>query len=303
MENPFFGLIEAGGTKIVCGLGTAPEGILETVRFPTETPEVSIPKIAQYFTAAFGPERKPRGFGIAAFGPVDIRNPGSSDYGRVLDTPKKEWRGFSWRQGLSRVFPDIPVFIDTDVNCSALGESVYGAAKGIKNLVYFTVGTGIGAGIISSGEPLHGALHPEAGHIPISRSEEERRTFPGICPFHGDCLEGIASGPALAARWGEPAENLPENHPAWRLESDYLAQACRTLALIAVPERIILGGGVMEKSFLFGEINRLFTKEMAGYLKQAFRPDSGLDYIIPPGLGSQAGLYGALALAVKYSIK
>ncbi|MEM7143572.1 MAG: ROK family protein, partial [Verrucomicrobiota bacterium] len=231
------------------------------------------------------------GMGVATFGPVDVRDPGSKDYGRILKTPKAGWEGASWVEALEGLSAG-PVVVDTDVNGAALGEAKWGVAKGLGTVVYVTVGTGIGGGVLVDGRPVHGLMHPEIGHLRVPREKKEREGFEGICPFHGDCLEGMASGPAIAARWGVEGKDLPEDHEAWDLEAGYLAWMCVNLAFAVSPERIILGGGVMQVPRVFGLVRERFRERVAGYLEL---PELD-EYIVPPGFGQDAGLIGALAL-------
>jgi len=272
-----FGAIEAGGTKFVCGVGTGPDD-LKTVRIPTTTPSETIAAAVEFLRAAAPAALfNMASVGIGSFGPVKD--------GWITNTPKPGWRNVDLAGEVSRAL-DIPVGFDTDVNAAALAETEWGAARGLSSCLYLTVGTGIGGGAIFNGSPLHGLMHPEMGHIRIPSDGR-----PGVCPFHGDCLEGLASGPAIAARWGEPAEELPPGHPAWDEEAHYLALAVANFALTLGPAKVILGGGVMRQLQLFPLIRGEFAKLLNNYLPV---PD---DYIVPPGLGDRSGVLGALLLA------
>ena len=232
--------------------------------------------------------------GVGSFGPLDLR-PGSPTYGYVAATPKPGWP-YANLLGPIRKALNLPVALDTDVNAAALGEHRWGAGVGLDSLVYITVGTGIGGGAVVAGRPLHGASHPEMGHgrIPHDRAVDP---FEGFCPYHVDCLEGLASGPAIEARWGHPAESLPEDHPAWDLEAGYLAAGIANIVLILSPQRIVIGGGVMNQRHLFPMIRERVVKLLHGYgITEDIVSDID-DYIVPPALGDDSGIAGAFALA------
>ena len=281
------GALEAGGTKMVCAVGKADGTILEQVSIPTTTPEETMPKILEYFA-----DKEIDAIGIGAFGPVDV-NEESDTYGCILDTHKLPWRHYNIRKTIKDAL-QVPVGIDTDVNGSCLGEVTYGSAKGLKSVLYLTVGTGIGAGIIIDGKPLHGMLHPEAGHILLSRHPED--TYKGKCPYHETCAEGMASGPAIEDRWGKKAIELKDDEKVWEMESYYIAQALANYIMVVSPERIILGGGVMHQEQLFPLIRSKVTEMIHGYLntKQLQDMDS---YIVPASLKDDQGLMGCLRLA------
>lgn len=278
-----WGGIEAGGTKFVCGLGTGPDD-LKTLVIPTTTPDETIAASLAFFTR---PDVHLSALGIGSFGPVDL-HPASKTWGHITSTPKAGWQNTDlagpFRKALS-----IPVAFDTDVNAAALAEARWGAARALQSCLYLTIGTGIGGGAMTGGRLLHGMTHPEMGHILIPRDTAD--PFPGTCPFHGDCLEGLASGPALQARWGAPASELPADHPAWPLEARYLALAIASFVCTLSPERVILGGGVMHQTHLFPLIRDELRQILNGYIRI---PDA---YIVPPELGDRAGILGALALA------
>jgi fructokinase len=232
--------------------------------------------------------------GIGSFGPVDL-HPESPAYGHITSTPKPGWRNCDLA-GVVRRALAVPVGFDTDVNAAALGEARWGAAQGLSDFLYLTVGTGIGGGAIVHGRVLHGLLHPEMGHIRIPHDLAED-PYRGCCPYHGDCLEGLASGPAIAARWGVPASDLPPGHPAWALEAHYLALALVVWVCTLSPKRIVLGGGVMQQSHLFDLIRTELARLLNGYI-QVRELSDGLDrFVIPPQLGPRAGILGALVLA------
>jgi len=286
-----FGGIEAGGTKFVCAVGTGPDDLRATARFPTTTPDETIAQAIAFFRQQHEPVDA---IGIGAFGPLDP-NPGSPTYGFITSTPKAGWQQTDICGAIGREF-GVPIGFDTDVNGAALGERRWGAAQGVDTALYITVGTGIGGGVIVGGKPLHGALHPEIGHILIPH-DRQADPFGGICPFHGDCLEGLAAGPAVGARWGQRAETLPPDHPAWPLEAHYLALGLVACIYSISPERIILGGGIMQQPHMFPMIHTEVKKLLNGYLKIPAILAQIETYIVPPGLGSDAGVLGAIALA------
>lgn len=289
------GAIEAGGTKFVCAVGTGPGDLRREVRFPTTDPDETIGRSVEFFRDASEELGPLAAIGIGSFGPVDLR-PGSPTWGFVTTTPKPGWSDTSFAPRV-RDELGVPVAFDTDVNAAAVGEWRWGAGRGLDALVYVTVGTGIGGGAVYAGRPLHGMMHPEMGHLPLPR-DARRDPFESLCPFHDSCLEGLASGPALEARWGRPAAELPADHQAWPLEAEYLALGCASIALALSPQRIVLGGGVMQQTDLFPMIRRAFRDALGGYLAStpAAEPDT---YLVPPGLGSRAGVLGALALGLR----
>jgi fructokinase len=283
------GGIEAGGTKFVCGVGTGPDD-LEVVTFPTVSPDESIRRAVAFFRDAAGSRLS--SLGIASFGPIDL-NHKSPSYGYITTTPKAGWRNFDIVGALANALA-VPIAFETDVNAAALAEGEWGAARHVDDYVYITVGTGIGGGVVVRRQPLHGLLHPEIGHLHIARREDD--SFDGICPFHGSCLEGMASGPALAKRWGAPPESLPPTHQAWELEAEYLSLALCTLIYVVCPQRIILGGGVMQQDALLPMIRRNVVRDLHGYIdKSEFHQAD--DYIVARRLGSHSGVLGALLLA------
>ena len=282
--------IEAGGTKFVCAVGTSPDDLKEVVRFPTTTPDETIAQTLAFFE----PFKKDlKSIGIASFGPVDP-NPTSPTYGYITSTPKPGWANADLGGRVSKAL-DIPMVFDTDVNGAALGEYTWGAAKSHNSALYLTVGTGIGGGAIVHGQRLHGLIHPEMGHVmvPIAHGD----TFEGNCPYHGTCLEGMATGPALKKRWGTSAENLPPDHEAWDIEAHYLAMAVVNYILVLSPEVVIMGGGVMDQTQLFPKVRRLVRDTLNGYINTPVITEHIDTYIVPPALGNRAGVLGSIALA------
>jgi fructokinase len=287
-----YGGIEAGGTKFVCVIGAGPQDILAEERFPTTTPDETIARSVDFFTR-HGHDLA--AIGIGSFGPVDL-NPQSSTYGYITTTPKPGWAQVDLRGGIQRALK-VPVAFDTDVNVAAFGEHYWVSEnRALDPLLYMTVGTGIGVGVMVNGQPLHGLLHPEAGHMLLPR-DPQRDPFTGACPYHGDCFEGLACGPAMAKRWGQPAETLPADHSAWQLEAHYVALAVVNLTLVLSPQRIVIGGGVMQRTGLLDLVRHDVRELLNGYV-QSDRITRDIDqFIVPPALGNQSGMLGAIALA------
>ena len=280
------GALEAGGTKMVCAIGNEKGEIFEKISIPTKTPETTMPEMIQWFQS-----KKIETLGIGCFGPIDP-DKDSPTYGYITSTPKLAWKDYN----IVGAFEEqlcCPVGFDTDVNGSALGEVTFGQAKGKKNIVYLTVGTGVGAGVYAEGKLLHGMLHPEAGHILMRRREDDH--YEGKCPYHKTCLEGLAAGPAIEERWGKKGIELQDRDEVWDLEAYYLAQALTDYILILAPQLIILGGGVMHQEQLFTRI-RAYVKEMLnGYIKTKELEDID-HYIVPASLHDDQGIMGALEL-------
>jgi fructokinase len=287
-----FGGIEGGGTKFVCAVGKDPANIRAEVRFPTTTPAETLGRAIAFFRALPETDR-PAAIGIASFGPVDP-NPASSTFGYITNTPKSGWNDTDVAGAIHRA-TGLPVGFDTDTNAAALGEHRWGAARGLETFLYLTVGTGIGGGGMVEGRLLHGLIHPEMGHVRVPRHPED--TFPGACPFHGDCLEGMASGPALESRWGRPGGTLPADHPGWELEAHYLALGLVNFICTLSPQRIILGGGVMSNRELLPRIRRKVLEGLNGYVRSPAILEEIDRYLVPPALGARAGVLGAMALA------
>jgi len=289
-----YGGIEAGGTKFVCIVGTGPGDIRAETRFPTTSPERTLDRAFDFFRAEQDRQGRLAAIGIASFGPVDLRRE-SPTYGCITSTPKPGWSNVSIA-GAAAAALGVPVGFDTDVNAAALAEQRWGAARGLHSFIYLTVGTGIGGGGLLDGKLTHGLVHPEMGHIRVPH-DLGADPFPGVCPFHGDCLEGLASGPAMSARWLRPVEELPDDHPGWPLEAGYLALALTNFVCTLSPQRIIMGGGVMSKPFLFPLIRGKVGELLNNYVRTAEIIDHIDHYIVPPGLGGRAGAMGGIALA------
>lgn len=290
-----FGGIELGGTKIICVAGLDPANVQSEMHFPTTTPGEALARIIAYFQ-----QHPVAAVGIGSFGPISLDR-GAPDYGSITSTPKPGWAHTDLTRTIGQ-FLGVPIGFDTDVNAAAIGELRWGAGKGLDTFVYLTVGTGIGGGGISNGRLIHGLVHPEMGHILVPHDRQVDR-FSGICPYHSDCLEGLASGPAIHARWGAPAETLPSDHPAWDLEAHYLALACVNYICTLSPQRIILGGGVMKQSHLFPRIHREVPALLNGYIQASAILEHIDQYIVPPGLGDRSGILGTLALAGQAAVE
>jgi fructokinase len=285
-----FGAIEAGGTKVNMAVGVSATDVFTVARLATTTPEATIEAILDFFE----PYRaRLTGFGVASFGPVRIDRD-APDWGRLLNTPKPGWPGASFVHPLIERF-GLPVALETDVNAAALAEYRLGALRGIKSGAYLTVGTGVGAGFVLDGAPIHGLMHPEVGHVRPLRGGLGEDSFAGCCPYHGDCLEGLASGLAIQRRWGASLSDLPPDHVAHALVADYLGQACATLALALSLERIVIGGGVAQSPGLHAAIAGRMRHWLGGYLTD--RRVVGEGFIVEPSLGDKAGLVGAMILS------
>lgn len=287
----YYGALEAGGTKMVLSIMDETGNVEQQTRMPTKTPAETMPGMLAFFS-----EHSICALGIGGFGPLNLDRR-SPQYGSIMETPKLAWRNFP----LMQAFRDelhVPVGLDTDVNAAALAEVRLGAAKGKESCLYITVGTGIGGGVIIHGKPVHGLMHPEIGHTAIV--PEPNDPMPrGICPYHACCPEGMASGPAMEKRWGKPAAELPPDHPGWELESAYLAQLCSNAILSFSPEKIILGGGVMQQKFLLPMIRNKVLKLLNGYIAHPVILSNIDEYIVEPGLGTRSGIMGAFLLALE----
>lgn len=284
--------VETGGTKVVVGVGTGPDD-LETASFPTAPPGETLRETIALIRSLSAGER-PAAIGVASFGPVDLHED-SPSYGHVASTPKKHWSGADVVGPLRASF-GVPVGFNTDVNGAALGESQWGATQGLHTSVYVTVGTGIGGGGLVRGQPLHGLLHPEMGHLTVRRHPDD--DFEGICPFHGDCLEGLAAGPALKRRWGRPAHELDEHlRLATEIESYYLAQLAAAVTYVLSPQRIVMGGGVMHLAGLLDAVRRSTLDLLSGYVDVPALTRDIAGYLVRPALGDRAGVLGAIVLA------
>ncbi|GHH97880.1 ROK family protein [Neobacillus kokaensis] len=278
------GAIEAGGTKFVCAVGDEKGNIIDRVKIPTTVPEETMAEVIAFFK-----KYELDAIGIGSFGPVDV-NLESPSYGMITSTPKLAWKNFPFVQAMKDAF-SVPIGFNTDVNAAALGEATHGAAKGLDSCLYITVGTGIGAGAVVQGKLLQGLSHPEMGHILVRRHPND--PYQGKCPYHGDCLEGLAAGPAIEERWGTKGINLVDRQDVWELEGYYIAQALMQYILILSPKRIILGGGVMNQKQVFSYVYKYLQEMLNDYVSL---PELS-EYIVSPGLKDDAGITGSLLLA------
>lgn len=284
-----FGGIEAGGTKFIAGVGSGP-GDLRTETFPTLTPDKTIPQVVEFLRR----HGRLQAVGIGSFGPVDL-DAKSETYGFITTTPKAGWEQCDLA-GRVRLALEVPLGFDTDVNAALVGEARWGAARGLKDAVYVTVGTGIGGGAMVNGQIVHGLVHPEMGHLLLARDPSDR-DFKSTCQYHDDCLEGLACGPAIGRRWGIPGDHLPVDHPGWDLEARYLAAGLVNVMVALSPRRIILGGGVMQSGHLLPKVRTEFVRLLNGYVRHRLVTTDVDELIVPPGLGGESGVLGALALA------
>ncbi len=284
----YLGAIEAGGTKMICALGREDGSVLESVSIPTTEPARCMPQILEFFQG-----RGIDALGVGCFGLLDLdRN--SQTYGCITTTPKLRWRNYPIMRCLQDAL-GVPVGIDTDVNAAALAEATWGCSRGLGCSIYITVGTGIGVGIIVDGKPHHGMIHPECGHIPVNRRSDDPMVR-GVCPYHGSCLEGLACGPAIESRWGRSPAELADCEAVWALEAYYLGQALCSYIYTISPERIVLGGGVMNQQQLLPLIRAEVNRQLGGYIKGKGLND--LDsYIVSSSLGGRQGIMGCLRLA------
>jgi fructokinase len=285
--------IEGGGTKFVCAYGSGPNDLQDRTVIRTETPDITMRALIEYIREV---QKKVTiaAIGASVFGPLDL-DYSSSTYGHITTTPKHDWINFDFVGALQQQF-SCPIGFDTDVNAAAISEYRWGAAQGISDLLYLTIGTGIGGGAIVNHQLVHGAMHPEMGHILIPQHNNDK--FSGVCEYHGNCLEGLASGPSLKERWQvKSALDLPEDHPGWELEANYLGIALANYTLILSPKRIILGGGVMRQNHLLPKIRRELIKHLGGYIQNPTVIDRLENYIVKPGLQENAGVLGAIAVA------
>ncbi|MBQ3646306.1 MAG: ROK family protein [Synergistaceae bacterium] len=291
-----YGALETSGTKMFCAVGNEAGQIVDQMKIPTTTPNETMPKVIEYFKSKIDPslsdDEKISALGVACFGPVDLRE-GSKTYGSILNTPKVAWRNYPMLKTLQEAL-NIPVAIDLDVNVALLGETTWGTAKDLTDAVYVTIGNGIGMGAISAGEPVHGMLHPEAGHIRMQIIPGD--DYKGSCPSHGACFEGMASGVAIAERWGKEAKDLLDKPEVWELEAKYIAQALYAIILTLSPQKIILGGGVMSNAQLFPMIRKNVVEYINDYIdtKELRNINS---YITPSALNGNQGVMGAIKLA------
>ena len=291
-RRSIYGAVEAGGTKFVCAAGFSPEEMIRNIVIPTERPETTLPRVIAFFDEVSAEIGDISALGVASFGPVDV-DPGSPRYGQIQKTPKPGWTGFSFSDAFSKY--GAPVRIESDVGGAGVGEAMAGAGRGGRSLAYVTVGTGVGVGLVKDGVPQNGVGHPELGHIRVPQSADD--PYKGYCVFHGNCLEGLACGPAIVARWGKNLSELPVDHPAIDLEADYLAHLALTIILAYMPERVVFGGGVMKTAGLVEKLRARTKTLLAGYAQAPPLAGDLGDYIVVPALGDNAGVIGALHLA------
>jgi fructokinase len=292
-EARLFGAVEAGGTKFVCAIGDDTGTLHAESRFPTSDPAATLAAVRGFFAERNA--HRLNAIGVGCFGPI-ILDKSSANYGCIGTTPKAGWSGVDIVGMLTREF-SCPVGFDTDVNAAALAEHRWGAGQDAGNLVYLTVGTGIGGGVLVDGAPLHGLMHPEIGHVHPRRHPLDGK-FAGVCPFHGDCMEGLASGPAILARSGADLAHLEAADAQWEIEEDYLGQLCAQLVLMLSPQRIIMGGGVMAQPRLFPGVRQRMLHWLKGYVKRSELLDDARHYVVPPALGARAGVLGAIGVAM-----
>ena len=286
---PRFGALEAGGTKMVCAIGDEQGRILERISIPTRDPAQTMPEIMDFFR-----DKALAAVGVGCFGPVDLDRR-SETYGYITSSPKLNWRNYPMVQRFREAL-GIPVGFDTDVNAAALGEAVWGCTRTVENSIYITVGTGVGVGVIVGGRPYHGMIHPEGGHIFVAPREDDPMPK-GICPYHGNCLEGLASGPAIERRWGRKGIELSEISAVWELEAYYIGQAICTYICTLSPERIVVGGGVMHQPQMLPLIRQEVQRQMHGYI-QGKGMDKLEEYIVPVSLNDNQGVLGGVQLAI-----
>lgn len=285
--------IEAGGTKFVCAVGTGPEDVRRSTVIPTTTPAETLDRVVTFFREQQAAGLDISAMGIASFGPLDL-TPTSPRYGHITTTPKPRWAGTDLVGSIRRAI-DVPIVLDTDVNGAAYGEFRWGAGRGLASSAYLTVGTGVGGGAVIDGRPLRGLLHPEMGHLTVQRHPDDE--FAGSCPFHGDCLEGLASGPAIQRRTDRPANDLgPERDRIVALEAWYIAQLVAAVTYLLTPQRVVLGGGVLNLPGLIEAVRASTVARLAGAL-DGVAADGMRPYLVPPALGPLSGVLGALALA------
>ena len=286
-ENLLFGAIEAGGTKMLCAILDKNAKIIKESTIPTTSPEETTKQILSFFSS-----HKISSLGIGTFGPVDLHQ-NSPTFGSILNTPKLAWQKFSYTKSLSSL--GVPIAIETDVNASCLGEVTFGSSKGLNNVVYITIGTGIGIGVITEGKLLHGMMHPEGGHMFIAKDENDK--FESSCPFHKNCLEGLANGPSIQKRYGKAGDELKDDNKVWELEAEYISQGLSNIILILQPQRIILGGGVMHQKQLFPLIRQKVKNKINNYLltKELENMD---EYIVPCSLNDQQGILGSFKIGL-----
>lgn len=283
------GGIEAGGTKMVCAVGDENGVILDRVSFPTRQPEETFADMIAYYK-----DKDIKALGIGCFGPVDL-NRKSKTYGYITKTPKAGWSNCNIVGAFEEAL-GVPVGFDTDVNGAVLGEVTWGAAKGLDSAIYITIGTGVGVGVFVNGGLLHGLVHPEGGHILLMKHPKD--TYEGKCPFHKTCMEGLAAGPSIEARWGKKAVELADRDEVWEMEAYYIAQAITDYIVTYSPQKIILWGGVMHQEKLFGMVRKEVQRLLNGYVAHEMITDTIDQYIVPPALGEDPGIKGAIKLGL-----
>lgn len=290
-----YGGIESGGTKFFCIIGNNPDKIVAETRIPTTTPNDTIHKVIEFFRP-YAITGDLTAVGIASFGPLDL-NPKSGTYGFITSTPKPGWANIDLL-GLIQRQLNLPIAFDTDVNAAAFGEKFWNEEVNCSDpFLYMTVGTGIGIGVIINGKPIHGLIHAEAGHISILH-DWQNDPFRGVCPFHGDCLEGLASGLAIYNRWGQLPETLSNDHPAWDLEAEYISLGLINLIYTYSPQQIVIGGGVSQHPGLIELVRAKVQKRNNGYVQSSMLEENINKYIRSPFLGTKSGALGAMAMAI-----
>ena len=290
----YIGAIEAGGTKMVCGIGDENGTLIDRISLPTIDPKTTFGEMLGYFDSKAKEGIELSAIGIGSFGPVDL-NKNSKTYGFITSTPKPGWANTDF-VGTFKDALKIPVGFDTDVNGAVLGEVTYGAAVGASCAIYITIGTGVGVGVYYEGKLMHGLVHPEAGHMLLMRHPSD--TYKGKCPFHSNCIEGLAAGPAVAERWGKPGVELSDRKEVWELESYYIAQAITNYILCYSPEKVILWGGVMHQESMFKMVRDQVKEMLNGYISSPILSGDLSDYIVAPGLGEDPGIKGAIKLGL-----
>ena len=296
MSNPIVATLESGGTKMVAALARGPDEILFRESIPTTSPDETIARLIHFYQRSFSQTVQPEVLAIGTFGPaeLDLQSP---QYGFITSTPKPYWAQTDLVGPFKKAL-GLPVVFETDVAAALMGEAKWGAARGMEHVAYFTVGTGIGGSLMMGGRLIHGVGHSEMGHMRLARHPDDH--FEGACPFHRDCLEGLASGTAMKKRWNVPAQELPADHPGWRIEAHYLAQACCNVLMVAPPERIILGGGVNHQPALLALVRDELRKLLNGYLNYDQLSGQLESYLVSPELGDDAGILGCVALGQQY---
>jgi fructokinase len=295
ITNLLYGGIEGGGTKFACAVGNGPGNIVDEIRFPTTTPQETLERVCIFFTPYIR-QASIKAIGLGSFGPVDV-DPASPTYGYITTTPKPNWANTNIL-GILQKELGVPIAMDMDVAASAMGEFIWGANQDLDPSMYLTVGTGIGGSYILNGKPLRGLVSLEMGHVRIPH-DEKLDPFKGSCPYHGDCFEGLASGPAIQARFGKRGETLADNDPFWELEAGYIAYALANYIFTFPPKKIVLGGGVLRKDFLYNRVRSRLYGILNKYLNHPLLTSQLDRYIVPPALGDRSGVLGGIALAME----